>query len=107
MGDHDGIHAYLAREVLRRLLAQIVEADQDYARRYPLVLQAMTAAVQVGYAAGVGLDPNEPDWPVVYIELPTGQVSWYMPAHPVPYDGHSTAEKHQRIADYRASGGGS
>lgn len=54
-------------------------------------------------------DSNEPDWPVVLIDLPTGQVSWHIAPDDVKYfphvawdltkewDGHSTEEKYQRL----------
>lgn len=71
-----------------------------FAERYELVFACIHAAIQLGYPAGVAIDPRVPDWPVAYIELPTGQVSWHMPAHPNPYDGHSTAEKYARIAEF-------
>lgn len=50
------------------------------------------------------------DWHgCVYIDLPTGQVSWHyhdsqaylfdgLPAYAKPWDGHSTEEKYQRVA---------
>lgn len=61
-----------------------------------------------------GADPEAPDWPVLFVELPTGQVSWHvnpadldlfghvrrtiagMPDAPV-WDGHTTDEKHARL----------
>lgn len=76
------------------------DRDKDYAGRYQEVLRAMARAIDCGYAAGIRLDPDEPDWPVVYIELPTGQVSWHMPQHPIPFDGHDAAEKTKRIREY-------
>ncbi|HEY9261875.1 hypothetical protein, partial [Chitinophaga sp.] len=30
------------------------------------------------YESSLGTDPQDPDWPVVYIKLPTGQVSWHI-----------------------------
>jgi hypothetical protein len=81
---------------LAEILAVIEKYDEHYAQRYALVLQALAAASSKGYAVGVRIDPTEPEWPVVYIELPTGQVSWHMPQHPVPWDGHDTAEKYRR-----------
>jgi hypothetical protein len=58
-------------------------------------------------------DPDEPDWPVIYITTPAGQLSWHIApddvwlfAH-VPWnprgverlwDGHTTAEKYERLA---------
>lgn len=90
-----------ARLRLAGVLALIELNDTNYERRYELVLAAMHYASQAGYPVGIALDPQQPDWPVVYIELPTGQVSWHMPAHPTPYDGHTTAEKYARIHAYR------
>lgn len=88
---------------LAAVLQQIHQHDTDYVARYPLVYRALALALDIGHAAGVRIDPAEPDWPVVYIDLPTGQVSWHMPAFAIEYDGHTTDEKYQRIADYAAS----
>lgn len=89
--------------VLRQLLGEIVEHDTDYVARYPLVFRVVPLALDCGYAAGIRLDPAEPEWPVVYIELPTGQVSWHMPRYANDFDGHTTDEKYARIRAYLAS----
>src|SRR5262245_59258710 len=83
-------------EAFRTLLHAIEEADTNYAVRYTLVLDAVAMANHLGYATGFRLDPQAPAWPVAYIELPTGQVSWHLPQHPTPYDGHTTEEKYRR-----------
>jgi hypothetical protein len=58
-------------------------------------------------------DPSEPDWPVVYMNAPTGQLSWHISpsdvhlfAHVVKvepgavrWDGHTTPEKYERIRE--------
>lgn len=90
-------------DALKRLLAQIERHDTNYVIRYPLVVRALGIAAELGYIVGIALDPAEPKWPVVYIELPTGQVSWHMPAYGGEYDGHTTPEKYQRIRDFIAS----
>lgn len=90
-----GIKA-VAAGMLQLMLEEIESHDTDYAERYGYVLHAMSWAHTAGLQTGIAIDPADPDWPVVYIELPTGQVSWHMPAHPEPYDGHSTVEKYQR-----------
>jgi hypothetical protein len=53
-------------------------------------------------------DPEHPDWPVVYVQLPTGQASWHIsksdldlfehvtPGHKL-WDGHSVAKKYERL----------
>lgn len=84
------------RSVLAHALTEIERHDQDYETRYGLVLIAMDYAARCGYQVGIALDPAEPAWPVVYIELPQGQVSWHMPAHPRPWDGHDTPAKYAR-----------
>jgi hypothetical protein len=86
--------------ILKILLETIKLNDTDYPNRYGLVLRALTVAHNLGLGAGIRIDPEEPDWPVAYIELPTGQVSWHMPQHPVPFDGHDTEEKYRRIWEY-------
>ncbi|UKD55126.1 hypothetical protein L3Q65_45990 [Amycolatopsis sp. FU40] len=93
----------LPAHYLAESLAALIEHDTNYPTRYPLVFAAADAALQCGYAAGIRIDPAEPDWPVIYIELPTGQVSWHMPAHSVVFDGHTTPEKHDRIRAFLAA----
>lgn len=61
-----------------------------------------------------GADPENPGWPVIYVDSPKGQLSWHLsggdldlfPHVPVVegdrapvWDGHSTAEKYERIAE--------
>ncbi len=88
-------------ELLTRLQ---VEKDAAYLERNQVV-----AALSKCFPAGVSVDPSEPDWPVVLIDLPTGQVSWHfhsssadLIAHLPPYvgewDGHDTPEKYRRLA---------
>lgn len=85
---------------LRACLLHIEENDADYASRYRLVFEAIALALRAGIHAGIGLDPEEPDWPVAFIELPTGQVTWHFPSHPIAWDGHDTDEKYRRIREY-------
>ncbi|MEA5366068.1 hypothetical protein VA596_41530 [Amycolatopsis sp., V23-08] len=89
-------------DALKRLLAEVERHDTNYVIRYPLVVRALGIAAELGYVVGIALDPAEPAWPVVYIELPAGQVSWHMPAYGGEYDGHTTPEKYQRIRDFIA-----
>lgn len=54
-------------------------------------------------------DPAEPDWPVLYINLPTGQCTWHIGENDIdlfahvrrdvyePWDGHTTEEKYARV----------
>lgn len=65
------------------------------------------------YPSTIKIDENEPDWPIIYIELPTGQVSWHIAKEDMEiyasvrkndetfrYDGHTTGEKYRRLMDY-------
>ncbi len=91
------LHQWHQRQRLRQILLQIELFDTDYPVRHTLVLEAMAAAHQAGYLTGYRLDPQEPDWPVAFIQLPTGQVSWHMPAFPEAWDGHDSGAKFDRI----------
>lgn len=88
---------------LAEVLLEIEAADTNYSPRYQLVIQAMYLATRVGFPAGIGFDRKEPDWPVVYIELPTGQVSWHIPMYGKEWDGHSTETKYARCRAYAES----
>lgn len=76
----------------------------------------LTAHLAAGYPSVLveGADADAPDWPVLFVKLPTGQVSWHispddvalfrnvrrtmagMPDAPA-WDGHSTEEKYARV----------
>lgn len=91
--------------------------DSVYRERAHLV--AHLAAVYPS-ALVPGADPSEPAWPVVFIELPTGQLSWHVspddvdlfahvdtygkdtPGRP-EWDGHSTEEKYGRLGAHTAA----
>lgn len=81
-------------------LRTAAEHDTDYNVRNPAIYHALALATQLGYPAGIRLDPTEPDWPVAYIDLPTGQVSWHLPAYPGTWDGHDTPTKLARCRAY-------
>jgi hypothetical protein len=69
-------------------------------------LVAHLAAV---YPSVMGIDPAEPDWPVVYIETTAGQLSWHIAPDDLPlfahvewsvsavWDGHTTQQKYARL----------
>lgn len=58
-------------------------------------------------------DPNEPEWPVIYVDSPAGQLSWHLskddlhlfqgvpivePVDPrAQWDYHTTEEKYRRL----------
>ena len=90
-------------EALKRMLAAIQTADQEYERRYGLILDAVAEAHRAGLLAGFRCDTDEQEWPVAFIELPSGQVSWHLPQHLRPWDEHSTEEKYARIERFLRS----
>lgn len=67
------------------------------------------------YPSVWGTDRAEPDWPVVYVQTPEGQMSWHIaPAdfelfshvpqdESVVWDGHTTEEKYRRLARLAAN----
>jgi hypothetical protein len=77
----------------------------DAAYRERAHLLAHLAAL---YPSHIGIDPSEPDWPVVYVETDAGQLSWHLSADDLPlfahvprgeadWDGHTTEQKYQRL----------
>lgn len=60
------------------------------------------------YPAMMGTDEKEPDYPVVYVTTPEGQLSWHIaredmdlfahiPEGGVAWDEHTTEEKYERL----------
>lgn len=116
------VAALNARQDLRGVLVAIAKLDPsnpahgpeaDYDSRNVLVVQAVHLAMLAGMPAGFGVDASEPLYVVAYIELyepprpgfPSfGQVSWHIPAHQHPYDGHDTPGKYRRISEYSTAG---
>jgi hypothetical protein len=98
-----------------RTQCRLYEAQKDvaYVERNRVIAALAACAVAQGWNAGTrltaihGWDPN---WHgCVYIDLPTGQVSWhyhndqaflfaFLPEYTGVYDGHDTAEKYRRLA---------
>lgn len=89
--------------------AEKAEAERDGAYRERAQLVALLAAL---YPATLAYnDPTAPEWAVVYVDLPTGQASWHVAPADVElfahvhrddsheWDGHTTEEKYQRIAE--------
>lgn len=77
----------------------VAELNYDYRNR--LVLCAVGEAAAARIPVGIRIDATEPEWPVVYFELPAGQVSWHLPQHERVWDGHAGAEKFARIEAFR------
>lgn len=86
------------------------ETSKVYRERNIAVALAARLALELGYSVAIHTSDDDPEWPVVFIDLPTGQVSWHIPYDEVleyfpplaemvvnPWDGHSTDEKHLRV----------
>jgi hypothetical protein len=79
-----------------------------YAERNAVVLAFARMAEDEGWPVAQVVDSTEPDWPVLLIETPYGQVSWHLRRCEMPsdiptavgwhWDGHTTAEKYARLA---------
>lgn len=110
-----------AREELRAVLRAISKLDPshptpgleaNYDHRNVLVVQAVHLAMLAGIPAGFGMDVTEPLYVVAYIDLNEpgddaglygfGQVSWHIPSHRFPFDGHTTVTKYERISQWTA-----
>lgn len=84
-----------------------------YEERARVALALARSALALGLKAGFALDPQEgPEWPVLFIDLPTGQVSWHLTAaqravasdigdYDGEWDGHTTEEKYRRLDAWR------
>lgn len=110
----DNLRAALAKCIGQRDEAR-TERDNAYAERGKVVAAlSKLYPSKLARPGGYGLDPKEHDgwqW-IVFIELPTGQVSWHISdaeadspvfAHLArdesePWDGHTTDEKYARLA---------
>lgn len=78
---------------------------------------ALVAHLAAVYPSAIvhGADPSEPDWPVIFIDTPHGQLSWHLALEDLglfghveefagpdvegapKWDGHDTAEKYVRL----------
>ncbi len=86
--------------------------DEAYHERNQVV--AALARLFPSGIARTNIPGWEPEWHgCVYIDLPTGQVSWHyhdreaslfadLPPYGKPWDGHDTPEKYRRLASVRA-----
>ena len=82
-------------------------SDDLYEERNLCALAFARSMGRLGFTVGWLIDTNEPDWPVLMVDTPWGQVSWHMPAtmrelapyadYPGKWDGHSTPEKYDRL----------
>ena len=102
--DTDDAKRSAAKGRLRASLAEVLRHEQsgDYDNRFRAVLDAMHHAQHAGYDVGFSYDPTQPEYCVVaYIELPDSkQMSWHMPPHRHPWNGHTTAMKYAQLSEF-------
>jgi len=105
-------------EELQAEIERLREArDTAYRDRNYAVLLAAKLARFLGLPVTCGVDEKEVNWPVVYIQLPCGQVSWHLspgmfariarntfPKDKAGWDGHTTDEKNTRIRSFLRTG---
>ena len=75
--------------------------------------QALAKLAQAqGMTVGVKKNEEDPEWPILFIDLPTGQVSWHLTADEVvvkfpeyegEWDGHDLDVKRQRVESFLAA----
>lgn len=100
-----------------KLLKSTLKAkNRAYAERNNCVAVMARMALDLGYSAGLGLHEDEtecePGWRfIVFIDLPTGQVSWHIHDSELPkfsflekytnkWDRHDTKEKYRRCSAF-------
>lgn len=88
------------------------QLNEVYADRNQVAMLAAAFALSLGLPAGWAVDPKEPSFPVLIVSLPHGhgQISFHVPEqeatqfdigpYPGEWDGHTTAVKRRRIADF-------
>lgn len=74
----------------------------------------LLALLTTHYPSHLQPDPAEPDWPVLYLILPTGQATWHISPDDLglfdhvrtdiheAWDGHTTEQKYERLAELTA-----
>lgn len=94
--------------VLAHAQAMCAELDKAYRERARLVASLARNTMLADHVAVYY--NGDPDWPVVFINGPTGQMSWHIHKDDVhlfsgcpeaetnPWDGHTTEEKYDRLS---------
>lgn len=96
------------------------EKDGAYAERNMCVSLIANMAMKMGYPVGIGktnIEGWNPEYNnIVYIDLPSGQVSWHyhdnetqlfdhLPKYDAKWDGHDTQVKYERVLEPRLDSG--
>lgn len=108
-----GVEHQAAREAAEAKAARLEERKDDAYRERNQVVAALARLFPSGLAR-TDIPGWSSDWHgCVYIDLPTGQVSWHfhdsqadlfagLPAYSGSWDGHDTDEKYRRLAALEA-----
>lgn len=90
---------------LKDLLLEIEKHHVNYDRRYGLVIQAMGLAQKEKFKVGIRVDPDEDPnkWLVVAIHLPTGILTWHMPADTVKWDGSTAEQMYDKVREMKVA----
>lgn len=90
----------------------LIEKDTAYSERNKMLVVVCRMALALGCKAGIGKhegENGENDWRnIVFIDLPSGQVSWhiddsdvvnfaFLSSYEGKWDGHTTEEKWNRV----------
>lgn len=82
------------------------DTNAVYTERNMCISLIVRMAMVLGIPTGVKTDP---EWPIVFVDLPNGQVSWHIPyeefykffpgmeVYQGEWDGHTTEEKYNRV----------
>ena len=57
--------------------------DEAYYDRNQAAQAMGVMALQLGFSVGI---KDDPEWPILYIDLPQGQVSWHIPKKELKFD---------------------
>lgn len=80
--------------------------EEAYFDRNQSVQAFAMCCMRLGYHVGIKSDPK---WSILYIDLPTGQVSWHLPNTEIVrkfpryngnWDGHDVQEKRDRLRKF-------
>jgi hypothetical protein len=83
--------------------------DDTYFDRNQAAMALARCAIRLGFRVGVKPDP---EWPILFIDLPVGQVTWHIPSAELvgewldyvgEWDGHTLDEKRKRMDDFIAT----
>lgn len=83
------------------------DPSDAYFERNQMAFVLASVCDTLGYI--VGLKNRRSEWPILYIDLPEGQVSWHIPRNEIrgkwpdylsEWDGHTVGQKRERLAKF-------